>query len=338
MQISALLGVSVPTYFINDGSRNNKAVAASKQSQFQQKGVLAALVGARFEKPTKMEAEHMLITADCTEAAGYGQHAPSDCPNATLLQLWAQLHSCGAADPFYHFPSYAEVSALSQEERDALGLQLLDSEERYFNTAVYKRRLRFSIQPFLIDGNRRAAEAGTSAYVHCIGLGLGAWKLSSCQAELMLQVYQEVLQEACLPCISDIHFAFQCEPCLAGCNHGDVFSAANGNQVRVHFGRRNVAAKLAGEHAHKLLIGMYDWDSNAYPGNEYWSNLLSTSSDSSAACCSTICQLQNPEINPHVSSASLFVCDIDYVAGAAAEKQGRGRHGKASKGGLFSFL
>lgn len=47
MTISALLGVSVPTMFINDGNRNNKAVQGL-QGTYEASGVYTGLVGARF--------------------------------------------------------------------------------------------------------------------------------------------------------------------------------------------------------------------------------------------------------------------------------------------------
>ena len=59
MQISSLLSLSSPTFFINDGNRNNCASIA-KEGTFQKFGVYVGLVGARFEKLQQMESQHML--------------------------------------------------------------------------------------------------------------------------------------------------------------------------------------------------------------------------------------------------------------------------------------
>lgn len=75
MQISALIGVSVPTYFINCGSRTNAAKLEGTfsstytnllQDGYPVEGVFVGLVGARFEQKEYMESQHMLIMEELT--------------------------------------------------------------------------------------------------------------------------------------------------------------------------------------------------------------------------------------------------------------------------------
>lgn len=89
-----------------------------------------------------------------------------------------------------------------------------------------------------------------------------------------------------------------------GVSDGKLFQTKQ-NAITIHFSKRNTADKLTGRDTGKLLVAMYAWDGNAYPGNEYWAGPLTASGDPAAAC-STIAELQNPEINHKVSSKQLF--------------------------------
>jgi len=60
IQVSALVGVSSPTYFINDGGRNNMG-RSSNEDCYPMEGVYTGLVGARFERKGKMESNHILV-------------------------------------------------------------------------------------------------------------------------------------------------------------------------------------------------------------------------------------------------------------------------------------
>ena len=50
-------------------------------------------------------------------------------------------------------------------------------------------------------------------------------------------------------------------------------------EVRIHFSRRDPADPLEGPDRGKLLVAMYAWDGNAFPGNEYWLGALSGAQD-----------------------------------------------------------
>lgn len=294
MQISSLIGVSVPTFFINNGSRHNKGKLGLK-GEYQEIGVYTGLVGARFEKPGLMEWQHMIITPEQnTECNGYGLNDEALVRNR-LLDIWAEFY-------WEHFPTFLEV------QDDVHGRYIKLSSSMYLNVSIYKKRLKMVIKPFLIDANDRAEEQHTHAYCHVVGLGLGVWQISSLQAKLMLEVYDEVIHECSLDNISDIDFSWfpdEYTPC--GSVGHMQFIQTNGNCLRIHFSKRDPTDKLLGTDENKLLVAMYAWDGNSYPGNEYWDGQLTASGDPAAACCSTIAELQNPLINSNVSSEKLFV-------------------------------
>jgi hypothetical protein len=143
--------------------------------------------------------------------------------------------------------------------------------------------------------------------LHVVGLGLGVWQIDSRQTALMIEVYAEVLGERRFPHIADLDFSwFGGASSCGGVPDGEVYSEA-GNRLRVHFSRRDPAARLRGADAGKFLVAMYAWDSKAFPGNEYWLGALSASGDPAAACCSCIPELQNPDVNPCVSGQHALV-------------------------------
>ncbi len=289
MEISALIGISSPTHFINDGNRNNKSIQGHPGS-FEQTGVYTGLVGARFERPGSMEWRHMMITPEQnTSVNGYGKTTPANM-KAGSLKMWEKYYETT-------FPTYKEAAL------DTSGKYFPISEERYINIEVYKRRLKNVLLPFLSDANQRAREKGVTAYVHAVGLGLGVWQVTPMQAQWMLQAYAELIAQYEFKYISDINFSYFpsfCTTC-GGIPHGKIMTS-NKNHIKIHFSQRNPAEKLSNEDTGKLLVASYAWDSNSFPGNEYWLGALKESGDPAAACCSMIAELQNPFINPYLSA------------------------------------
>ena len=84
-----------------------------------------------------------------------------------------------------------------------------------------------------------------------------------------------------------------------------------GTDILIHFSRRDPFELLGGPDQGKLVVAMFAWDGNSYVGNEYWAGLLSASGDPAAACCSTISELLNPDINNMVRGQNLRVATRD---------------------------
>lgn len=283
MAISALIGVSCPTYFINEGARCNQAILS--HADHQKTGIYVGLVGARFEKPGLMDWQHMIITpAQNTLENGYGTNSNP------YLNMWSDFYG-------YPFPAYEE---LYREDPDQF---LLVGRDTYLNIPVYKERIRMVIEPFLEEANHRAFAEGKKAYVHAVGIGLGVWQICPEQQKYMLEVYEEVLNRRSLPHIGDIDYSYFLGYC--GGIRGPEKLYTPVNEVTIHFSIRNPAEKLLSDD--QLLVAAYAWDANSFPGNEYWMGSLSDSGDPAAACCSTIPQLQNPLINTALRAKKLHV-------------------------------
>lgn len=309
MPFSALLSMSSPTYFINEGSRHNMGQLA--QNPYEERGVYVGSVGARFEKPGRMDCAHILVTPSHNiPENGYGKQADPDSLKYQLLSVWAGLYSDGEIAAF---PSFEEVFDLKSSNLSAFSyryLELFTKEGRiFFDKQYYKKRMRLIVEPFLREANERIvdtlstdpASGVVSAYVRPVGVGLGVWQICAEQKQLLLDVYGEVLAEIPLPYISDIEFIYFGEGYRCGsAAHDEIIAeSAAGNHITIKFSRGNPADPVNQPDAprRKLLIAQYAWDGNSYPGNEYWLGSLSASGDPAAACCSTISELQNPDIN-----------------------------------------
>ncbi len=295
MAISALIGVSCPTYFINNGNRENWG-GLGKKGDFQEEGVFVGLVGARFERIdsnsrsgseqfNRMETCHMAITSlQNTSANGYGKGLEVESKPQTLLQVWQKFY--GKTFPTYEM---AKSEALKY---------IKVGDDRYLDVEVYKKRIKMVIEPFLLDADERARSENKKAYCFIVGLGLGVWKLDNIyQKNIYIKAVAEAVRDSHLPDVSDIDLSWiDTSENQEGTEAKEfILNVCSKKNINVQFTKNNPAQKL--KDPGKLLVAMYAWDSNAYPGNEYWKDSLNASGDPAAACCSTIQELQNPLIN-----------------------------------------
>ncbi|KAH8887968.1 hypothetical protein GQ53DRAFT_749323 [Thozetella sp. PMI_491] len=254
IMLGSLIGVSGPSFFINDGNRYNQAVPAAPAT-FQARGIIVGLVGARFERRDRMDSVHIL--ADVNE--------PKQHPELSSI-----------------FQGYFGPPKQPKLE---------------FDPAMYKARMRISIDILLLEAGDRARDAKSRAYVYIVGLGLGVWRRRQEQPRYFIEAFMEAVDELSenMRHIGSLDFAWitaseelQAQTQQRCAPHG----------INVKFSRRNPADKLAGPEENQLLVLSYAWDGNAFPGNEYWVGSLEASGDPAAACMSTISELHNPLVNP----------------------------------------
>lgn len=243
-----------------------------------------------------------------------------------------------------YLPTYKEVdSNLKNEDQKQDAEEHQKWKDRYFasygrspkylDKEMWHRRIRVSLELFLFDSDHRAKAAGKKAFCHLVGLGAGYWSFNrSFQDREMVKVVKAIVNQSVLRNIEVIYFSWFDDKSMKVDDSADaddilyegseddeylVYDKTNA-EINCLFGRRNPAAKLLGDHEALMLSACFAWDSNAFPGNEYWFGRghLSASGDPAAASCSTISFVQNPEINKeYLNGANAHFYFVDPESG-----------------------
>ena len=213
--------------FINDGRRDNKGQLGSLDS-FEEKGIYVGLVGARFEKAGLMEWAHMIVTPEQnTKKNGYGFHNES---NSTVLGIWSKFYD-------EKFPTFKEAQA------DTSGRFIQIKLNLYLDSLVYKKRMHMVIEPFLVNANYQGEQYQKKVYCHAVGLGLGVWQISPIQARLLLEVFNDILNNHDFKWISDIDFSWfpQEYDSMVKIKHLETFKNHYKNEIKIHYSKRKHA-------------------------------------------------------------------------------------------------
>jgi hypothetical protein len=320
MELSARLGISSFTVFLNDGNRNNgiriqtvlsgqtDMVAEANSKSYEKTGILMGVVGPRFERPERMDWKYLLVTSDQnTKVKGYGKDNHS--PEAKRLK-----HFAGHYDVSY-FPTYEEA------KNDPTGQFVLleaikgNYPNFYLNTTLYKKRMAEVFITLFEEANARVTEENKrGADLRLPGLSLGAWgsirdesgaviaDIRNISAKLQLELLSELLSSKdeagnlLCPQLEKLQLIWWSKD-LATCPElnklKEVLALRN---VRLTFADTNPAVPI--DNSSNVAIVVYPWDSGSFVANEFWGGAVGASSDPAAGSCSLIIETQNPKINP----------------------------------------
>lgn len=280
IKLAALLQLSSPVLPINTGSRNN--IGRVNKDNHVDKAVYVGAVGARYERREGcMEFEETAISKEQNTAEnGYGNNPK----RPTLMPLFAKFYDVD------YFPTFDDVASgrvthgIAQKHR-----------ELYVNAKVYTRRIEISAETFLLEANRRGKESGKKVFAHVVGLGLGCWMFCpDIQRVKYLVAFQNALQKLKLDHVAHVDFSWVAAGSFDGCVLKDG-ETIPGTDIMITFSRRDPFSQP--KDLNMLIVAMYAWDGNSFPGNEYWDGGLSASGDPAAACCTQIPELHNPYVN-----------------------------------------
>jgi len=141
-------------------------------------------------------------------------------------------------------------------------------------------------------------------------LGTGVWAFDRVeQNRAIVAVFKEIIESSNLQYVDCVYFGWFTNDAMWDSPDEQtrklMFSKdetvyymedKKGHRIDIDFGKRNPAGPRD-EYEFCLLTAMYAWDSNSFPGNEYYIGMLSASGDPAAAACSTIPYVQNCKIN-----------------------------------------
>ncbi|KAJ3354906.1 hypothetical protein GGF32_002330 [Allomyces javanicus] len=272
--IAALLVVTGPTLFINDGARTNGATAGNPGS-FERFGIVVTVAGSRVEVANEME-----LRVRC---------GGDDAQLRRMLEReW---------DAFYADDN--DASDGPGRESTSVTLTTASASHERRDAPWFRRRLQTTLAAVLAECIARSAEGGQPVYLRFVGHALGqrAARAARHDAIVLAEVLDAVARSPCARAhLACVDMAWISVP--SGMEVPQTVTTRGGAKVAVRVSRDNPAAVLPDPYLDKCLLMVVYWtDATALPGNEYWAGAFKTSANAAVACCSLVPELHNPLIN-----------------------------------------
>ena len=313
MEFGAMLQVSGPTQFINNGSRGNKGgPSANDHEEF---GRISAIVGARCEINDGMEAFHCIGGNLAREVA---KHTQATAAGGSLKADLGRIK--GVNKEFVE--GYQSIWGKFYE-----GHQNTQADDDVRDFEAIEHRLYISYKKFFADSIANATDTNKKAYIRLTGLGDGVWaggdkhkpEIGNAIGRAARRVFDGLTaeQKGKIAAIEFVQFGDR-EPCFNGFKGKLVLASGGGlNEVDIissKGGNPNFAHTIPDKYRGATLCVNFAWDSGSYVGNELWldgkenltpqyegddiHNTKAASGDPAAACCSSIPVSMNPDYNP----------------------------------------
>ena len=308
MLFSSYIGISTPTFFINDCDKNNLGI---NDTYHVNKGIITSLVGTRFDEVLHFDSLFMTVTKHHKENMGFGLGLGVD----WKYDLWAKFYNkdflptfdqiAQANDPRYYYVSgydfFIDVVAYKKKLYLTYKMYIDDIILRYMNHS--QEKYLESYKPLYIvfkDINNKdwLVDENFQTYMLVFTIfDIIITYINNCKNN-HLRILIKAIE---FNNIKDVSSFFN-QNFINSIGHRPDFIPLQYYEmleyisfyIKVTYTDKPPLRKELDEYcvACNYAAGFVN-----LPGNEYWDNGLNFSDEASIACCSTITQLQNPYIN-----------------------------------------
>lgn len=278
------------------------------------------------------------------------------------MKLWAQFYDEKCVPTFANPEKcgYENDAETRWNKNMDEGDRTLSTDEYWANMRLLKKRMQYTTEMLLKNAAFEAKKAGKKAFVQTVALGTGAWSLDDVVSQKQKNwvataacdfLADPALEKDITSYIAALHLMLFAYPSSlpvsddtknyckqknlkARVTFGEGFSDASKYSDR--FPAQKLAkpfvtdAELKDDNSRPLLVTNYAWDSNSFPGNEYWlgKDNLAASGDPAAVACSYLGVLQNPLINTHYATRLRTLEEVRFPIGNTGKKSERKAGGK----------